>query len=385
MSFDFSALLPGLAQGVWGYFIPFVLVLTILVFVHEWGHYFIARLCGVRVEIFSIGFGREIFGWNDSHGTRWKFSLIPLGGYVKMFGDMDVASSRANQRDYSEEEKKVAFPFKTTGQRAAIVAAGPLANFLFALVVLAGLFMAVGQPFTAPVVDKVIPNSAASKAGVLPGDRIITIDGSAVERFEQIQRWVQRSPGEQMLFDILRKEKMIQLKIVPEVGELTDRFGGKHQIGKMGISSGKVDYIKHGLGGALVQSVKETYDICAATLKAVGQMIMGLRSADDLGGPLRIAEMSGKAAQEDIAMLFMLMAMLSINLGLLNLFPIPLLDGGHLVFYAVEMVRGKPADHRLQTLSSMVGLALVLMLMVFATWNDLVHLNVVSYVKSLFS
>ncbi len=358
-----------------GFVVPFLVILTILVFVHEMGHYLIARWNGVRVEVFSIGFGPEIFGWNDRAKTRWKFSLIPLGGYVKMFGDLNAASlPDARIVNMSDDEQSEAFPYKRLGQRTWIVAGGPLANFLFAIVLLAGLFSFVGQPFTPAVVGSVQEDSAAEEAGILAGDRIIAIDGGEIERFEEVQRIVRLAPDQPLRVTVLRDGGEVELTATPRRTEFSDNLGNKQEIGLLGVTRSGVEYVKHGPLEASWRAVEETISLTLGTLKAVGQMVTGTRSAKELGGPIRIAEMSGQVAEIGMVSVIWFMAVLSINLGLINLFPIPMLDGGHLLFYAIEAVRGRPLGERAQEYGFRIGLALVLSLMVFATWNDIVRI-----------
>jgi regulator of sigma E protease len=367
------------------YIVPFLVILTVLVFVHEFGHYLIARWNGVRVEVFSIGFGPEVFGWWDRAGTRWKFSTIPLGGYVKMFGDSDASSGRPapGLARLAQAERDVSFHYKRLGQRSAIVAAGPAANFLFAIVVLAILFMTYGQPFTPAEVGQVQPDSAAERAGIQPGDTILSINGRTVQRFEDVQQTVRLNPGVPMAIVVRRDGRELALDVTPARTELTDRFGNHYQIGLLGIARSGMEYVKRDPATALLQAGTETWDLSAATLKAIWQIVIGTRATDELGGPLRIAQMSGEVAQGGVVAVLWFMAVLSINLGLINLFPVPVLDGGHLLFYAAEAVRGKPLGQRAQEYGFRIGLALVLTLMVFATWNDLVHLRIVEFVKGL--
>ncbi|MEQ9607677.1 MAG: RIP metalloprotease RseP [Kiloniellaceae bacterium] len=368
-----------------GYLIPFLVVLTILVFVHELGHYWVARRNGVRVEVFSIGFGPEIFGWNDRAGTRWKFSMIPLGGYVKMFGDANAASMPADGAEtMSAEERAVAFPHKRLGQRAAIVSAGPIANFLFAIVLLAGLFSIVGQPFTPAVVGEVVAGSAADAGGFAPGDKIVAVNGQSIERFEELQRIVALRPEETLTFTVLRGDAEIDLQAAPARVETTNNLGEKQEIGQLGLRRSSADYARHDPLTAVWQATRETFSIVDQTFTALGQIIRGDRGTDELGGPIRIAQMSGQAAELGFATLVYFAAVLSINLGLINLFPVPMLDGGHLMFYAIEAVRGRPLGERAQEYGFRIGLALVLTLMVVVTWNDLLRLDgLVSFVKGL--
>jgi regulator of sigma E protease len=369
-------------HGGFFYVVVFLVVLTILVFVHELGHYLIARRNGVRVEVFSIGFGPELFGWWDRAGTRWKLSTIPLGGYVKMFGDSDASSGLpiAGLGQLTAAEREVSFHCKRLGQRAAIVAGGPLANFVFAIVVLAILFMTYGQPFTPAEVGQVLPNSAAEKGGIRQGDAIVSIDGHSIDRFEDVQQVVRFNPNVPMTMIVRREGELTTLQVTPSLVEESDRLG-RRQIGQLGIRGGGTKYIQRDPANAVVRAVGETWNLSAQTLAAMGQMVIGTRTTDELGGPLRIAQLSGEVAQGGIVPLLWFMAVLSVNLGLINLFPVPVLDGGHLLFYAAEAIRGKPLGQRAQEYGFRLGLALVLTLMVFATWNDLVHTGIVDIVK----
>jgi regulator of sigma E protease len=367
------------------YIVPFLFVLTVLVFVHEFGHYFVARRNGVRVDVFSIGFGPELFGWYNRAGTRWKISAIPLGGYVKMFGDSDATSAlpAAGLARMSQAERDVSFYYKRLGQRAAIVAAGPAANFIFAIVVLAALFMSFGQPFTPAQVGQVQSGSAAERAGIKSGDVIVSINGDVVQSFEDVQQDVRLNPGAPMTLVVKRDGKDVSLQATPTKTELTDRFGNRYEVGLLGIAHNGIDYVRRDPATALIQAGKQTWDLSASTLKAMWQIVIGTRGTDELGGPLRIAQMSGDVAQGGVVAVVWFMAVLSINLGLINLFPVPVLDGGHLLFYAAEALRGRPLGQRAQEYGFRIGLALVLTLMVFATWNDLVHLRIVEFVKGL--
>jgi regulator of sigma E protease len=365
-------------SGLWTYVLPFLIVLTVLVFVHELGHYWVARRNGVRIETFSIGFGPELFGWHDRAGTRWKLSAIPLGGYVKFFGDADAISMPgAELPAMTAEERAVSFHHKPLGQRAAIVAAGPIANFVFAIVVSAVLFILIGQPFTPPVVGGVMAGSAAEKAGFQAGDRIVRINGEQISRFEDIQRIVQLDLDQPLKVTVQRNGQDVALTAVPAIIEETDRLGNKVRLARLGIRGGGIEYLRRTPGQALWQAGLETYEQTTGTLKALGQIVVGHRSSDELGGPLRIAQMSGEVAKGGIANLFAFMAFLSINLGLINLFPVPVLDGGHLLFYLFEWVRGRPLGARAQEYGFRIGMVLVFSLMILATWNDLVHIGFV--------
>ena len=379
-----SYLAPLLHGGAW-YLGIFLVVLTVLVFVHELGHYLIARRNGVRIEVFSIGFGPELFGWNDRAGTRWKFSAIPLGGYVKMFGDSDASSAlpAAGLAEMTPAERAVSFHYKRLGQRAAIVAGGPLANFAFAIVVLAALFATHGQPFTPAEVGQVLAGSAAEQAGVKVGDTIVEINGRTIGRFEDVQQIVRLNRGEPIEMKVRRDGQVVTLRATPKLKSMPDRFGNVHEFGQLGIGRSSVEYLKRNPAMAVVQAVSETWNLSTSTLEAMWQIIIGVRPSDELGGPIAIGKMAGEVAEGGIVPLLWFMAVLSINLGLINLFPVPVLDGGHLLFYAAEAIRGKPLGQRAQEYGFRIGLALVLTLMVFATWNDLVHLRIVEFVKGL--
>ncbi|EFO33645.1 RIP metalloprotease RseP [Roseibium sp. TrichSKD4] len=364
-----------------GYILPFLFVLTIVVFFHELGHFSVARWCKVKVDAFSVGFGRELFGFNDKHGTRWKLSLIPLGGYVKFAGDENAASIPDRDRiaAMSEEERATAFVAKTVWQRAAIVAAGPVANFLLSIVIFAFLFMSFGKMVTLPVVDSVRDGSAAQVAGIMPGDQILAVDGVPVETFNDLQRIVSTSADIPLQLDVGRGSEMVTLTVTPQLKEITDNFGNTQRIGLLGITrsieQGTIINKSFGPLEAVSEGVSETLYIAQRTLGYLGGVITGREPADQLGGPIRVAQVSGQVATQGIVPLLSLAAVLSISIGLLNLMPVPMLDGGHLVYYAAEAVRGKPLSERVQDIGFRVGLALVLMLMVFATWNDVLHLS----------
>ncbi len=376
-------LLTGFFGGVWTYVLPFLLVLTVLVFVHELGHYLAARQCCVRVELFSVGFGPELFGFTDRVGTRWKFSLIPFGGYVKMFGE-SAPDAEDNSVSHSQQDLDVSFFNKKLRQRAWVVFAGPLANFVFAIVVMAGLFSILGQPYTPADVGQVVEGSAADKAGLKPGDVFLTIDSTEIERFEQIVRIVQLSPGKPLEITVLRKGEKVTVTAVPTPFEET-RFGATQVIGRLGISrsSGDMLFVRHDPLTAIWKAGIHTAVLTGNILDALGQMISGNRTAKELGGPIRIAQISGDMAQAGIVTLIQFAAILSINLGLINLLPIPLLDGGHLVFYGIEAVRGRALGERAMGYTMNIGLAFILGLTVFVTWNDLVQLRVVEYFVKL--
>ena len=374
-----------LISGILNYPVAFLFVLTVVVFVHEFGHYMVARWCGIRVEVFSIGFGPEIFGWDDSRQTRWKVSWIPLGGYVKFFGDADATSQPDRDTERTTEEQRQTFQAQPLWARAAVVAAGPVTNFIAAVIILSGLFVVVGQPFTPPVVDKILPGTAAEEAGFEIGDRIKEIDGRAIMRFEELQQIIMASPGQRLDVVVLRGNKRLALGVTPGTRLLEDRFGNQHKVGYLGIQRRALDHIKHGPFDAVWYATRETYYFTTQTLRNLGQIITGLRPADDLRGPIGIIRMSGQAAQLGISSLLQFTAILSISLGLINLFPVPPLDGGHLLYYGFEAVRGRPLGHRAQDFGVGIGLALVVMLMVFVTRNDLTAPWVLDLFARLFS
>jgi len=362
--------------GFWTSLLAFLLVLTVLVYVHEMGHYLAARQCKVRVEVFSIGFGPEIFGWTARSGTRWKFSAIPFGGYVKMFGE-HAPEETDEHPPLAAHDLEESFFNKPLRQRAWIVFAGPLANFLFAILVLAGLFTGLGEPHTPANIATVVEGSAAEKAGLRPGDLFIEIDGTKITRFEQVRRIVELAPGEEIEIIVERDGREIRLTAVPDVVEET-RFSTTQRIGRLGVSrsSGDMVLVRHDPFTAVWKAGVQTVSMTVNILDAIGQIIAGERTAKELGGPIKIAQISGEMAQAGVIMLIQFAAILSINLGLINLFPIPLLDGGHLVFYGVEALRGRPLGEKAMGFSLNIGLALILCLTVFVTWNDLVQMRV---------
>ena len=369
-----------LSHGLIGYVVPFLFVLTIVVFFHELGHFLVARWAGVKVLTFSLGFGPELVGFNDRHGTRWKISAIPLGGYVKFFGDESEASTPSAETlaAMSEAERAGSFHHKKVGPRAAIVAAGPIANFILAIVIFTCLFTFFGKPSTTARVDKVEAGSAAAAAGFQVGDIVTTIDGSKIGSFSDMQRIVSTHGGDTLNFTIKRGDATLQLQATPEIRDVKDPFGNSHRQGILGITRatapGEVLTERVDPGTALVLGVKETWFVIDRTLAYIGGVFTGREAASQVGGPLGIARISGQVATIGLTALIHLAAVLSISIGLLNLFPVPLLDGGHLLFYAVEAIRGRPLSERAQEMGFRIGLALVLMLMVFATYNDILHL-----------
>jgi regulator of sigma E protease len=369
-----------LSHGFVGYIIPFLFVLTIVVFFHELGHFLVARWAGVKVLTFSLGFGPELAGFNDRHGTRWKISAIPLGGYVKFFGDDSEASTPSSEAlaNMTEEERAGSFHHKKVGPRAAIVAAGPIANFVLAIVIFTGLFTFFGKPIMSARVDKIEAGSAAATAGFQVGDVVTAIDKQPIENFSDMQRIVTGRAGEQLSFTIKRGDSIVQLQGTPELKAQKDGFGNTHRGGVLGITraSQPGDVLTERVNPvtAMWLGVKETWLVIDQTLTYIGRIFTGREPADQIGGPLGIAKISGQVATLGLAPLIRLAAVLSISIGLLNLFPVPLLDGGHLLFYAVEVLRGRPLSDRAQEMGFRIGLGLVLMLMVFATYNDILHL-----------
>ncbi len=373
----------------WQYVLPFLFVLTVLVYVHEWGHYWVARRNKVRVEVFSIGFGPEIFGWTNAAGTRWKIGAIPFGGYIKMFGEGDTIAADDNdqeeQRPLTPEERAVSFSAKSLAQRSAIVAAGPIANFILAVVLFAALVMTYGVPRHYAGIGEILPKSAAAEAGFAVGDRIVSIDGEPVKWFADLVRIVSHKAGVPLKIVVQRNGQELTLTATPKKFGRKDEDGKITEIGLLGVryDPKQAEYERQNPVTAAWIGIEQTAVLTGNILNYLGQVIAGRQKADDLGGPLRIAKMSGQMAQGGLENLIFFMAALSVNLGLINLFPIPLLDGGHLLFYAAEAIRGRPLGPQAQEYGFRFGLILVLILMVFATWNDLVHLRVIEFIKEL--
>jgi regulator of sigma E protease len=373
--------LHALGGGIAGYVIPFLFVLSIVVFFHELGHFLIARWCGVRVLVFSIGFGPEIIGFNDRHGTRWKISAIPLGGFVKFFGDENVASASngAQLADMDANERARSFVFQPVRKRAAIVVAGPLANFILAIVIFAAIFMLYGKQTMSARVDTVQPDSAAAAAGFQPGDLVTAINGAGIESCADMQRVVSESAGETLSITVERGGVQRVLNAAPALKDVKDTFGNVRHIGILGISrsmaAADLKFEPVPAPRAVWMGVEETWFVVDRTLSYLAGVIVGREAADQLGGPIRIAQMSGQVATIGFVALIHLAAVLSVSIWLLNLFPIPLLDGGHLLFYSIEALRGRPLSERAQEVGFRIGLAIVLMLMIFATFNEIVHLT----------
>ncbi|MBT9370224.1 RIP metalloprotease RseP [Rhizobium sp. CSW-27] len=368
------------AGVITGYIIPFILVLSLLVFVHEMGHYLVGRWSGIRVTAFSIGFGPELVGVTDSHGTRWKLSLIPLGGYVKFYGDEDAASrpGTAQLDGMTAAERSQTLAGAKLWKRAATVAAGPIANFLLAIAIFAVLFGVYGRMIADPVVSEVRPDSAAAEAGLQPGDRLMALDGTKIRTFDDVRRYVSIRPESRIVVTVERDGREMDIPVVPRRSEITDQFGNKIEMGLIGIvtneQSGNFRHVTYTPLEAVQQGVIETGQIISGTFRYLGNLVTGRMKADQLGGPVRVAQASGQMATLGIAAVIQLAAVLSVSIGLLNLMPVPVLDGGHLVFYAIEAVRGKPLGAGAQEVAFRIGLAMVLSLMVFATWNDISNL-----------
>ena len=380
MSFDLMGGLSAFGGGLVGYLLPFLFVLTLVVFFHELGHFLVARFCGIRVLVFSVGFGPELVGFYDRYGTRWKLSAVPLGGYVKFLGDENAASApdRHAVEALSESEKREAFASQKVGARSAVVAAGPIANFILAIVIFAAIFALFGKQSTSARIDSVQPESAAARAGFQQGDLVLSIDGTAVDSFSDMQRIVSGSAGATLTVEVERGGVQQTIKAVPDLKEIKDGFGNKQRMGVLGISRsmlpGDVKVEKIDPLRAVVMGAQETWFVVYRTMSYIGGIFAGREDADQLGGPIRIAQISGQVATAGFVPLLHLAGVLSVSIGLLNLFPIPLLDGGHLLFYLVEAVRGRPLSERAQEFGFRIGLAVVVMLMIFATYNDILNL-----------
>ena len=381
MGMDIVSHLQALPHDILHYLVPFVFVLSLVVFFHELGHFLVARWCGVRILVFSIGFGPELAGFYDRHGTRWKIAAIPLGGYVKFFGDDSVASTpdRSLIENIDPAEREHSFVFQSVAKRAAIVVAGPVANFILAIVIFAGIFMIFGMQTLSPRVDEVQPGSPAAAAGFKPGDMVLSIDGDKIDSFETMQRIVSDSAGTALKITVERNGAPVALTATPVLHQEKDIFGNVQRIGLLGIrrspSPGDVKYQRVSPPKAVWLSVQETWFVVDKTLTYLGRVVIGRERANQLGGPIRIAQMSGQVASISFVALVHLAAVLSVSIGLLNLFPIPLLDGGHLLFYEIEATRGRPLSERAQEVGFRIGFAIVIMLMIFATFNDIVHLR----------
>ncbi len=356
--------------------IAFALVLGVLVFIHELGHYLAARWRGVHVDAFSIGFGRSLLRWTDRRGTEWRLGWIPLGGYVKLHGQETPEDVAPEQR--AAWRAGHTFHEKSVGSRAIVVAAGPVANFLLAILLFAGLYATFGQPVGGTAIGTIVADSPAARAGLQPGDEILSLDNKRVLRFEQVQRYVQPRAGQGIELRVARDGQEVMLRAEPEA-----RDGAAGAVGVLGIQGGAVRFERLDPFSAVAAGAVQTADVTWQTLTGVGEMLSGQRSAKELGGPIRIAEISGQAASLGIVPLVNLTALLSVSLGLLNLFPIPLLDGGHLMFYAAEAIRGRPLPAKTQEYGFRAGFAVLVTLFLFASWNDIAEGGIGRWVAGL--
>jgi regulator of sigma E protease len=367
------------AWSLASYIVPFLFVLSLVVFFHELGHFLVGRWCGVKVEAFSLGFGPELFGFCDRYGTRWRVAALPLGGYVKFHGDANDASLPQEEAVAAmpAQEREVSFSTQKVWKRAAIVAAGPIANFLLAIVIYTGIFYVHGRSILLPVIDSVAAGSAAEAAGFQPGDLIVAIDGARIDSFEDMQRIVQAASDTPLVFTVERGGKTLELVATPRRRDLSTPFGTT-RAGVLGVQSRAKQENWHVQTYGFLDSARlagsETWYVVARTGSYLKGLVLGQESADQLSGPIRIAEVSGEMAKIGLAALLNLAAILSISVGMLNLLPVPLLDGGHLVYYAVEAVRGKAVNEKVQQFGINVGIALLTALMFFATYNDILHL-----------
>ena len=361
------------------YVVPFVVVLGILVFVHELGHFAVARMCGVKVDVFSIGFGKELWGRRDKQGTYWKIAAVPLGGYCQFLGDDDASSAGDGKAsELSEEEKKFTFQYQSPAKKLVIALAGPVSNYLFAILIFAGIFFFLGKINFPPVVGEVFENSAAAKAGIVANDRILTINGNKIDSFDDIRKEVDLTVGNEVVVELLRDGREIRLQfplIEMEVPEANGEMTKRPMLGVKSVNVIELEHEKLSLPQSLKEAFMEAWNVTEATLRGVGQMITGKRSGEEIGGVIRIAEMSGDISKQNgILDLVVFMALLSINLGLINLFPIPVLDGGHIVIYLAEIAVGKEINTQIKDALFKVGFSLIIALMIFATWNDFVRL-----------
>ena len=362
--------------------LPFLVLILVVVFIHEYGHYYFAKKYGVMVTDFSIGFGKELFGWNDKSGTRWKICWIPLGGYVKFFGDRNVFSQSDQEeliKKYNEEERKKLFILKPLYQRSLIVAAGPIANFILAIVIFLFIYMFVGKDFTPAVINEVQKDSPAEVAGLMKNDVILEIDGTEVKSILDVSKLITMSTSDFIDFKVSRYDQDILLKVKPNIVETEDNLGNKINKRMIGIMLGpynnKINHVKLGPAKALYYSLNEVYFVTISSLKYLGSILTGSGDSSQLGGPIRIAKITGQVAEFGIVPFLSIMAYISISLGLINLFPIPLLDGGHLMFYGFEKILGRPLSQKTQEGFFRIGMFLLLFIMFFATYNDLKDLG----------
>ena len=367
------------------YILPFIVLILVVVFIHEYGHYYFAKRYGVGITDFSIGFGQELFGWNDKSGTRWKICWIPLGGYVKFFGDRNVFSQADQEKiieKYNEEDRKKLFVLKPLYQRVLIVFGGPLANFLLALVIFFSIYTFIGKDFTPAVINEVQKDSPAMTGGLKNQDIILEIDGNKVQSIMEVSKFITMSTGDVIDFKVKRSYDELILKIKPNIVEGEDGLGNKinkRMVGiKLGAYNNEVNHVKLGPAQAIYHAAHEVYYVSTSSLKYIGGMIMGKADTSQLGGPIRIAKISGQVATFGVIAFISMMAYISISLGLINLFPIPMLDGGHLMFYAFESILGRPLSQKTQEGFFRIGMFLLLSLMFFTTFNDLKDLGLFS-------
>ena len=374
------------------YILPFIALIVVVVFIHEYGHYYFAKRYGVGVTDFSIGFGKEMFGWNDKSGTRWKICVIPLGGYVKFFGDRNVYSQADNEKiikEYSKEDQDKLFVLKPLYQRALIVFGGPLANFLLAILIFFSIYTFAGKDFTPAVINEVQKDSPAMVAGLKDNDIVISIDGNEVKSIMDVSKFITMSTDEFISFTIKRFDQELIFRVKPNLVNSEDNLGNKinkRMIGiKLGAYNNEVNHVKLGPSKAIYYAVNEVYYVTTSSLKYLGSMIAGNGDSSQLGGPIRIAKISGQVAEFGILPFISLMAYISISLGLINLFPIPMLDGGHLMFYGIEKILGRPLSQKTQEGFFRIGMFLLLSLMFFTTFNDLKDVGLFKFFNNYIS
>ena len=374
------------------YILPFIALIVVVVFIHEYGHYYFAKRYGVGVTDFSIGFGKEMFGWNDKSGTRWKVCVIPLGGYVKFFGDRNVYSQADNDKiikEYSKEDQDKLFVLKPLYQRALIVFGGPLANFLLAILIFFSVYTFFGKDFTPAVINEVQKDSPAMVAGLKDNDIVVSIDGNEVTSIMDVSKYIMMSTDEFINFTVNRFDQDLTFRVKPNIVEGEDNLGNKiskRMVGiKLGAYNNEVNHVKLGPTKALFYAVNEVYYVSTSSLKYIGSMLTGNVDTSQLGGPIRIAKISGQVAEFGILPFISLMAYISISLGLINLFPIPMLDGGHLMFYGIEKVLGRPLSQKTQEGFFRIGMFLLLSLMFFTTFNDLKDVGLFKFFNNYIS
>ena len=374
------------------YILPFIALIVVVVFIHEYGHYYFAKRYGVGVTDFSIGFGKEMFGWNDKSGTRWKVCVIPLGGYVKFFGDRNVYSQADNEKiikEYSQKDQDKLFVLKPLYQRALIVFGGPLANFLLAILIFFSVYTFAGKDFTPAVINEVQKDSPAMVAGLKDNDIMVSIDGNKVKSIMEVSKFIMMSTDEFINFTVNRYDQDLTFKVKPKLVKSEDNLGNKvtkRMVGiKLGAYNNEVNHVKLSPAKALFYAVNEVYYVSVSSLKYIGSMIAGSADSSQLGGPIRIAKISGQVAEFGILPFISLMAYISISLGLINLFPIPMLDGGHLMFYGIEKILGRPLSQKVQEGFFRIGMFLLLSLMFFTTFNDLKDVGLFKFINTFVS